>query len=97
MTHQNKNAPPSRVGAALDIGTTTVQAQLADLDTNEILDTFSALNEQRIFGADVMSRISAARNGKLNGLFAAINNQAENILKQFILKWNLYNIENNLY
>jgi len=82
-----------RAGVALDIGTTTVQAQLVNLETNEILDVFSALNDQRIFGADVMSRISAARNGKLFDMFAAINNQTENILKQFILKWNLNNIE----
>ena len=92
MIHHEKNAP-FRAGAALDIGTTTVQAQLIDLDTTEILDNFSALNDQRIFGADVISRISAARDGKINGLFSAINNQTENILKQFILKWKLGNIE----
>ena len=92
MIHRNKNAS-FRAGAALDIGTTTVQAQLINLDTSEILDTFSALNDQRIFGADVISRISAARNGKLNGLFSAINNQTESILKQFILKYNPDKIE----
>jgi len=92
MIHRNKNMP-FRAGAALDIGTTTIQAQLIDLDTSEILDTFSALNDQRIFGADVISRISAAGSGKLNQLFSVINNQTENILKQFILKWNLDKIE----
>jgi len=92
MKHNKENAP-FRAGAAIDIGTTTVQAQLINLNTSEILDTFSALNDQRIFGADVISRISAARSGKLNGLYSAINNQTENILKQFILKNNLYKIE----
>jgi len=91
MTNQEK--APSRCGAALDIGTTTVQAQLVNLDTYETLETFSALNNQRIFGADVMSRISAARDGKLDELFSAINNQTKNILKQFIIKRNLDNIE----
>ena len=93
MIHQNVNAQSIRAGAALDIGTTTVQAQLVDLNTGAVLDTFSGFNDQRIFGADVMSRISAARNGKLDGLFSAINSQIENILKQFILKWKLDNIE----
>ena len=93
MTHQNKNLPVTRAGAALDIGTTTVQAQLVDLETYAVIDTFSSLNGQRIFGADVISRISAARSGKLDGLFEAINIQTENILKQFILKWNLDTIK----
>jgi uncharacterized 2Fe-2S/4Fe-4S cluster protein (DUF4445 family) len=78
---------------ALDIGTTTVQAQLVDLDTGKILDSFSALNDQRRFGADVISRISAAQNGKLDDLFTAVNNQVECILKSFIQKSNLSGIE----
>jgi len=92
MIHHKENTP-FRAGAALDIGTTTVQAQLFDLDSNEILDTYSALNDQRIFGADVISRINAAGSGKLNDLFSAINCQTENILKQFIIKLNPEKIE----
>ena len=82
-----------RAGIGVDIGTTTVQAQLVCLDTGEILETFSALNNQRSFGADVMSRIGAARNGKLKGLSAAINRQIEDILAQRIGKWSLPGIE----
>ena len=70
-----------------------MQAQLINLDTGEPLEAFSALNDQRAFGADVISRIDAARSGKLNELFAAINSQTENILKYFIHKWNLSDIE----
>jgi uncharacterized 2Fe-2S/4Fe-4S cluster protein (DUF4445 family) len=82
-----------RAGIALDIGTTTVQAELVDLDTGESLETFSALNAQRSFGADVMSRLNAARNGKTSELFAAINLQVEGILRDCIRKWNLSGIE----
>ena len=82
-----------RAGIGVDIGTTTVQARLVCLDTGEILETFSALNNQRSFGADVMSRIGAARNGKLKELSAAINLQIEDILRQCIDKWNLPEIE----
>jgi len=46
-------------GLAVDIGTTTVVAYLLDLDTGKILDLESGLNEQRSFGADVISRIAA--------------------------------------
>ena len=80
-------------GTAIDIGTTTVQAQLIDLDTGKIIDTFSALNEQRIFGTDVISRISAAQSGKLNDLFSVINKQTENILIYFLKKQNIPIIE----
>ena len=55
---------PARSGIALDIGTTTVCARLVDLDTSTALDNISELNDQRPFGADVMSRIGAAKYGK---------------------------------
>ena len=51
-------------GIAIDIGTTTIAMQLVDLDTKGILDTYTALNSQRQFGADVISRIEAACKGK---------------------------------
>ena len=82
-----------RAGAALDLGTTTVQLELVDLDTGESLETLSALNAQRNFGADVMSRINAARNGKTKELFSAINRQIEDMLKHCISEWNLSGIE----
>jgi len=79
-------------GVAIDIGTTNVQAKLVNLDTNEIIGDFSALNNQRDFGADVITRINAAQNGKLNELFSIINNQTEGILQHFICKHNLCTI-----
>jgi uncharacterized 2Fe-2S/4Fe-4S cluster protein (DUF4445 family) len=82
-----------RAGIGVDIGTTTVQAQIVDLDTGEVLQTFSSLNSQRGFGADVMSRIDYARNGKTSGLFTAINSQIEEILRQCISNWSLSRIE----
>lgn len=78
-----------RAGFALDIGTTTVFARLVDLDTGETVDTLSALNEQRIYGADVMSRISAAREGKTGELFERINTQVRNMLTRFDRTWDL--------
>lgn len=79
--------------AAIDIGTTTVSAIFIDAKTFDVLDTVSELNDQRVFGADVMSRIAAAKSGKTEELFALINRQTERIIKQFIEKWNIPNIE----
>jgi uncharacterized 2Fe-2S/4Fe-4S cluster protein (DUF4445 family) len=82
-----------KYGLGLDIGTTSVQARLVNLDTGEILDEIYAQNSQRGFGADVMSRIGAARDGKTDELFKAINNQTEGILRHFIEKYRLSKIE----
>lgn len=54
----------NRYGIAIDIGTTTMAAQLADLDSGEILASHSTVNRQRAYGADVISRIEAANGGK---------------------------------
>jgi len=45
------------LGAAIDLGTTTLVAQMVDLSTGEVLAVETALNPQARHGADVMSRI----------------------------------------
>jgi uncharacterized 2Fe-2S/4Fe-4S cluster protein (DUF4445 family) len=52
--------PRSGYGVAVDVGTTTLVAQLLDLATGHVLGVRSALNPQTVFGADVMSRVQAA-------------------------------------
>ncbi len=47
-------------GIAVDIGTTTIAAYLYDLNTGERKGVDSALNPQKAFGADVISRIDYA-------------------------------------
>lgn len=72
------------LGMAVDIGTTTVVAYYYDLTTGKLLDTQSALNPQRAFGADVISRIAAA--GSEQGLeqqAAAIRNLLRDMTKGF--------------
>ncbi|MCL4407316.1 MAG: ASKHA domain-containing protein [Thermotogae bacterium] len=44
-------------GIAVDIGTTTIAAYLEDLRSGEKIDVYSSMNPQRIFGADVITRI----------------------------------------
>ncbi len=48
------------LGAAVDVGTTTVVAYLFDLRTGAFLSSASALNPQARHGADVVSRIAHA-------------------------------------
>lgn len=53
-THRDKE---HELGMAFDVGTTTLVAYLYDLQTEECIDIYSALNPQKAFGADIISRI----------------------------------------
>jgi len=52
--------PREGLGVAVDLGTTTIVAQLLDLQSGHVLAVRSALNSQARHGADVMSRIEYA-------------------------------------
>lgn len=65
----NKNAaaqslPEQNCGIVIDIGTTTLAAELIDLSDGKILASASGVNHQRAYGADVIARIAAANEGK---------------------------------
>ena len=49
--------PHHGLGAAVDLGTTTLVAQVVDLASGEVAGVQTALNPQARFGADVMSRL----------------------------------------
>lgn len=49
--------PREGLGIALDLGTTTLVAQLVDLQTGHVLGVRTALNAQAQHGADIMSRV----------------------------------------
>jgi uncharacterized 2Fe-2S/4Fe-4S cluster protein (DUF4445 family) len=53
------------VGLAVDIGTTTVAAQLVDLNDGRVLATATSYNAQIQRGRDIISRIEYARTEKL--------------------------------
>jgi uncharacterized 2Fe-2S/4Fe-4S cluster protein (DUF4445 family) len=46
----------------LDIGTTTLALALVSLDNEEVINTVTRTNPQKIYGADVISRIEYCRN-----------------------------------
>jgi uncharacterized 2Fe-2S/4Fe-4S cluster protein (DUF4445 family) len=49
--------PRAGHGAVIDLGTTTLVAQVVDLESGEVLGVETALNPQARYGADVMSRL----------------------------------------
>lgn len=59
---------------AVDIGTTTIAASLIRLSDGNVLGTYTAVNRQRVYGADVISRIQAANDGKMEELRKSIQN-----------------------
>ena len=52
--------PADGLGLAVDVGTTTVVAQLLDRATGRVLGTRTMVNPQARWGADVMSRLCSA-------------------------------------
>lgn len=55
----------AKYGVAADIGTTTVVCHLFNMETGRRIATVSGANPQRVFGADVISRIQASIEGRL--------------------------------
>ena len=45
---------------AIDIGTTTIALQLLGKNSARVMNTYAAINRQRAYGADVISRIKAS-------------------------------------
>ncbi len=58
----NASRPKLR-NIAIDLGTTTIAAQLIDAASGDVLGVETVLNPQAAFGSDVMSRIRAALDG----------------------------------
>ncbi|MBP1691034.1 MAG: Methyltransferase corrinoid activation protein [Bacteroidetes bacterium] len=52
--------PRRGLGIAIDVGTTTLVAQLLDMERAEVLAVRTALNPQARYGADIMSRVGHA-------------------------------------
>ncbi len=75
--------PRKGLGVAIDVGTTTLVAQLLDLTTGAVIAVRTALNPQARYGADVMSRVQHAvsENGA-EQLKEAILRHAGALLKQ---------------
>ena len=74
------------LGLAVDVGTTTVALNLADLETGEVIGASSFENPQRFGGSDIMHRISydgGAHRGELRqALLAGLNFEIGELARQ---------------
>lgn len=68
-------------GAVLDIGTTTVVLKLINCRNGQEEDSVSFVNPQRVYGADVISRISAYQKYKEN-LDQVLIQRVEEVIKE---------------
>jgi uncharacterized 2Fe-2S/4Fe-4S cluster protein (DUF4445 family) len=73
--------PRDGLGIAVDLGTTTLVAQLVDLRTGNVLAVRTALNGQAQHGADIMSRIDFAVAGGQARLQAIIREQIGKLIE----------------
>ena len=71
---------PGRLGAAVDIGTTTLALRLYELKSGELLGEAVLRNPQTSVAADVMGRIGAALNGALPALQAQVLQAVQSLL-----------------
>ncbi len=77
--------PRPGLGAAIDVGTTTLVAQLLDLTTGRVLAVRTALNAQARHGGDVMSRIQFALAPGGQQLEDLIRRQIGSLIEQLLL------------
>ncbi|HPF43178.1 MAG TPA: ASKHA domain-containing protein [Syntrophomonadaceae bacterium] len=81
----------SAYGIALDIGTTSLFAYLADLENGDIIQAASATNMQRVHGSDVLSRVSYCleKEGGLEELHMILINNINSLIDDLLQKSNL--------
>lgn len=71
-------------GVAVDLGTTTLVAQLIDLSNAKVLAVETALNPQRKWGSDLVSRLEAALAGNEKELTRVIREEIGGMILKLI-------------
>ncbi len=67
----------------LDIGTTTLALALVSLENEKIIKTVTSLNPQRVFGADVISRIDYCTKNSTEKLQKVLTDEINNMIARF--------------
>ena len=70
------------LAVAIDIGTTTLAASLVDTEAQEVLRTVTSVNHQRVYGADVISRMGYSNQGRGEHLRQCIRKDIQALLTQ---------------
>jgi uncharacterized 2Fe-2S/4Fe-4S cluster protein (DUF4445 family) len=84
-----------KFGLAVDIGTTSVDTALIELESGERLASISSLNPQAVFGGDLMSRIAFAQFNPANlkklqtRILGLLNQHVEQVVREsgVLAKW----------
>ncbi|MEZ5104266.1 MAG: ASKHA domain-containing protein [Draconibacterium sp.] len=73
-------------GIAIDLGTTTIVAQLIHLENGHVIDSISGLNPQVRYGGDLISRIQSCLDGKFEELKNLIRSEIGKMILAIIGK-----------
>lgn len=73
-------------GIAVDLGTSTLVAQLIDLSTAQVMAVETSLNPQSKYGTDVIARIQSSLNGNAHTLSALIRTHIGTMIEQLLAK-----------
>lgn len=76
--------PRSGYGVAVDLGTTTLVAQLVDLSNARVLAVETAMNPQRRWGSDLISRLESALAGSRSELSRLIREEIGSMLLKLL-------------
>ena len=76
--------PREGLGIAIDLGSTTIAAQLLDLQTGNVLAVQTGLNAQARHGGDVMSRVEFALHGGQMKLQRLVREQLGGMVAQLL-------------
>ncbi len=76
----------SGFGIAVDLGTTTIVAQLVNLENGHILDSVSDINPQARFGGDLISRIQSCLDGNFERLQNLVRNRTDELIQSMLQK-----------
>lgn len=78
--------PKQGFGAAIDLGTTTIVAQLVNLENGHVLDSVSEVNPQAKFGGDLISRIQSCLDGKQEELQRLVRQKTGEMILSMLQK-----------
>lgn len=81
--------PGEGFGVAVDLGTTTLVAQLIDLQSAQVLAVETQLNPQVRYGADLISRIQACLDGKARQMAFAIRETVGKMILSMLSRHNI--------
>jgi len=84
--YENQREDDVKYGIGIDIGTTTIAIQLLDLAEGKKILTHATVNHQRIFGADVISRIKASVEGEQDNLLRSIRKDLDTGIRYVVEK-----------